>query len=109
MAIGAAGGGISLVPVRGGAPKVIAGPAGEEPLSFTGDGSGLFVRRLQGDTIEINRIGLATGERTDWARIKPEQQPIYFSIMLDASGENITYSTSSVASDLYVLEPPTVP
>ena len=98
--------GLSLVPALGGTPRVLSGPTGEVPLSFTGDGAALFVRRLVGDTIELTRIELATGARTEWARIKPEQQPIYYSVVLDASGERITYSTNSDASDLYVLEPP---
>ena len=109
VAIAAPHGGISLVPVDSSAAKRLDGPEGEQPLSFTGDGTALFTRRLVADTIEITRIELATGARTAWARIKPEQQPIYFSVVLDASGETITYSTSSVASDLYVLEPPSVP
>jgi len=107
VAVAGASGGISLVPARGGSPRLIEGPAGEVPLSFTGDGTALFVRRLVGGAIEVSRIELATGARSEWARIKPEQQPIYYSVVLDASGERITYSTNSDASDLYVLEPPT--
>jgi len=106
VAVAAPAGGISLVPAVGGTPRLIAGPAGEQPLSFTGDGTALFVRRLVGDTIEVTRIELATGARSEWTRIKPEQQPVYYSVVLDASGEHITYSTNSDASDLYVLEPP---
>lgn len=106
VAVTRAEGGIELVTVASGARRGLAGPAGEQPLSFTGDGTAVFVMHLTGDTIEVDRIDLATAERSPWTRISPEQKPVYYSVVLDATGETVTYSTNSDASDLYVLEPP---
>jgi hypothetical protein len=92
-------GGIDVV---GGKP--IPGPVGEEPLSFSGDDSALFVMHLTAGTIEVDRITLATTAREPWARITPEQRPTYYTVVLDAGGDVITYSTNSDASDLYVIE-----
>jgi hypothetical protein len=92
--------------VSGGAITAIAGPPGEEPVSFSGDGTSLFVSHVTGDTIEIDRITLATRTRESWLRISPEQRPVFYSVALDASGQQITYSSNSDASDLFVLTPP---
>ncbi len=106
VAIARTAGGIELIPVAGEPPSSIDGPLGERPLSFTADGTALFVMHLAGQTIEVDRIALANGERTPWTRITPEQMPFYYSVVLDADGDVVTYSTNSDASDLYVLEPP---
>ena len=108
VAISGAAGGVEVVSIGGGPRVVIEGLPGEQPLSFTGDGSALFVMHSNGETIEISRIDLATNTRSGWARISPEQRPVYYSVALDASGEVITYSTNSDSSDLYVLTPPKV-
>ena len=103
IAIKRAAGGIELL---GAAPRSFEGPVGEQPLSFTGDGTALFAMHLDGGAIAVDRIEIATGERTPWTRITPEQQPVYYSVVLSADGGVVTYSTNSDASDLYVLEPP---
>jgi serine/threonine protein kinase len=105
VAIAAPTGGVQLAPVAGGDGRTLAGPVGEQPLSFTGDGTALFVMHLVGETIEVDKRDVATGARTPWARIVPEQAPSFYTVALDANGDNVTYSTNSDASDLYVLEP----
>ncbi len=109
VAVTAPAGGIELVSLAGGAARAISGPAAEVPLSFTADGAAVFVMHLANDTIEVDLIDVATGTRTGWTRIAPEQRPVYYAVALDATGETVTYSTNSDASDLYVLEPPPVP
>ena len=106
IAIKRAAGGIDLI---GPSPRSFAGPVGEQALSFTGDGAALFAMHLDGGTIAVDRLDLATGERTPWTRITPEQQPVYYAVVLSADGSVVTYSTNSDASDLYVLEPPAGP
>ncbi len=108
VALTGAAGGVDLVTV-GGATRGISGPTGERPLSFTADGTAVFVMHVANDTIEVDRIDLASGARTSWTRITPEQRPVYYAVALDGTGEIIAYSTNSDASDLYVLEPPSVP
>src|SRR6185503_14738786 len=106
IAIAREPGGIDLVPVTGGSTSSVDGPVGEQPVSFTADGAALFVVHVVGDTIEVDRIELADHSRSSWLRIVPEQRPVYYSVALDATGQQITYSTNSDSSDLYVLEPP---
>jgi hypothetical protein len=106
IAISRPAGGIEIVPVKGGNSVVLEGLVDEQPLSFTGDGSALFVMHTTLDTIDVQRIDLATGARVGWARIVPEQRPVYYSVVLNATGDVITYSTNSDSSDLYVIEPP---
>lgn len=108
VAIAGVASGIELYTAATTPPKLISGPPGEEPLSFTADGAALFVMRVVKGTIEVDRIDIATEQRTAWTRITPEQTPVYYSVVLDATGETVTYSTNSDASDLYVLEPPAV-
>ncbi len=102
-------GGIELVRSDGTVVRSIEGVVRERPIGFTSDGTAVFVSHQKDDAIEIERITVATGERTGWARIVPEQHPYYYSVALSADGEILTYSTNSDASDLYVLAPPSVP
>jgi len=107
LAITRAAGGVELIGLAGQPARFVAGPIDERPLSYTADGKALFVMHLADTTIEVDRIDLATGERTAWTRITPEQTPFYYSVVLDDDGDVVTYSTNSDASDLYVLAPPT--
>ena len=85
---------------------MLAGSPGEEPLSFHEAGGKLFTMRLVEDAIQVDQLDLASGARTSWVKISPEQRPVYFAVGLSGSGEVVTYSTNSDASDLYVLAPP---
>jgi eukaryotic-like serine/threonine-protein kinase len=106
IAIAREAGGVQIVAVSGGTPESIEGSVGEEPLSFSSDGASLFVSHVAGDTIEVDRISLSTRTRESWLRIVPEQRPVYYSLALDGTGQQITYSSNSDASDLFVLTPP---
>jgi hypothetical protein len=103
-------GGIDVVSMTGAPAITIEGIAGDSPVSFTGDGTAIFVSHVvDTTTIQIDRIELATKARSPWLSISPEQPPVYYTLALDAAGEHVTYSTNSDASDLYVLQPPTKP
>jgi hypothetical protein len=99
-------GGVDLVSLGGAAARSFEGPSGEQPVSFSGDGTALFVLHERDDVLEVDRIELANGARTSWVKIVPEQRPIYYAVSLDATGDLVTYSTNSDSSDLYVIEPP---
>ena len=104
VAIARDAGGVDVVPVAGGAATTFEGAVGEDPIGFSGDGTALFVTRAVEDTIHVDRIELASHARTSWLQITPEQRPVFYTIALDATGEHVTYSTNSDASDLYILE-----
>jgi Tol biopolymer transport system component len=104
------GGGIEVVSMAGARAITFDGTAGDSPVSFTGDGTAIFVSHVvDTTTIQIDRIELATKARSPWLSISPEQPPVYYTLALDAAGEHVTYSTNSDASDLYVLQPPAKP
>ena len=106
VAVSQPAGGVEIISITaGGARMAVEGVPDEQPLSFNADGSLLFVMHSDGESIEIDRIDVATGQRSGWARILPEQRPVYYSVRLDVSGEVITYSTNSDSADLYVLAP----
>jgi dipeptidyl aminopeptidase/acylaminoacyl peptidase len=106
IAVARAEGGVELVSIGGAPARPFEGASGEQPIGFTGDGTGLFVLHERDDTLEVDRIELASGARTSWVKILPEQRPIYYSVSLDPTGDLVTYSTNSDSSDLYVIEPP---
>ena len=106
VAVAQPSGGIALVAFDGRPAHVVAGAADEVPLSFSGDDTALFTSHIDSGIIAIDRIELATDARTPWARLMPEQKPTFYQVALDPSGAQITYSTSSDTSDLYVLERP---
>ncbi len=106
LAIARAAGGIELVPVGdAGAPKPIEGQPDERPIGFTSDGAYVFTMRIARDTIAVDRIELATSKRSSWTHITPEQPPVFATVVVNATGDVITYSTNSDSSDLYVIEP----
>ncbi|MDX2093454.1 MAG: hypothetical protein SFX73_36760, partial [Kofleriaceae bacterium] len=105
VALARAAGGIELVDVAGGSPaRAIEGSVGEEPISFHANGRSVFTTRLVDNAIQVDLIDLATSARTAGVRISPDQRPSYFSVALSSEGDVVTYSTSSDASDLYVIE-----
>jgi Tol biopolymer transport system component len=108
VAIANAAGGITLVDIAGTKqPRSLAGSVGEEPIGFHANGRAVFTMRLAGSAIQVDQLDLASGARTAWATLSPDQRPVYFSVLLSGDGEVVTYSTNADASDLYVLEPPT--
>jgi len=106
VAVSHPSGGIDLVSLAGKPTRVIAGAADERPVGFSGDATALFTSHLEDGSIAIDRLDLATDARTRWTRLTPEQKPTYYRIVLDPTGQLVTYSTSSDTSDLYVLTRP---
>jgi len=99
-------GGVELVAIGATGGRTFEGPSGEQPLGFNADGTSLFVLHERDDSLEVERIELASGTRESWVTIVPEQRPVYYAVSLDPTGEVVTYSTNSDSSDLYVVEPP---
>ena len=106
VAVSAPEGGTQLASLAGLPTRSFPGIVGEQPIAFSGDGTALFAMHDTGESIELERIDIASGTRTSWTRITPEQRPVYYSVAVDPTGERITYSTNSDSSDLYVIEQP---
>jgi tRNA A-37 threonylcarbamoyl transferase component Bud32 len=106
VALASPAGGLTLVSVDGGSDRALAGPADEEPISFSADGATVYAHHPLGSDgeIEIDAINLASGERTLWDTLHPEPRSDYLSIALDARGEQAVYTVASSIADLYVLD-----
>ena len=94
LALVRARGGVDVIALDGTMTTAIDGVVGEVPLSFSGDGRYLFVSHQVNDAIEVDRIDPTTGAREAWAKITPEQRPVYYSVVLSADGETLTYSAN---------------
>jgi sugar lactone lactonase YvrE len=93
-------------PIEGGAGLAIQGALPEdEPLTFTEDGTALFVagRTLP---VAIERIDLATGRRTPWITVAPtDRAGLRYSVAaITPSGRYWALSTAKLLTDLYVVE-----
>jgi sugar lactone lactonase YvrE len=101
--------GVRLISTAGAPDRVIAGPAGEQPVGFSGDGAALFV--IDGDRFprQVVRVALATGKRTPWATIEAPDRDLtdehFGGFATDAAGD-VFFSVMTLQSDLYVIEPP---
>ncbi|HEX6642291.1 MAG TPA: hypothetical protein VF215_14320, partial [Thermoanaerobaculia bacterium] len=88
------------VPVRG-------GRKGDLPIQWSDDGSAIFVFQPGRLTVGIDRIDLATGERSRWHDVRPPDpagimdiQPIY----MTRDGAHYAYAFRRFISDLYIVE-----
>lgn len=93
-------------PIDGGEAIPIPGTLPEDqPLTFTEDGTALFVagRSLP---ISIERLDLATGRRTPWMTLTPTDPAglRYAVAMITPSGKHWTLSTAKLLTDLYLVE-----
>ena len=99
--------GIRLLSTTGEQDRVLPAPNDETPIGFTADGTSLFVLRRGAPRI-IERVELASGKRMPWATvpIPRDSADLFFAVRLDATGDTIVYSTATVKTELFVIEPP---
>jgi Tol biopolymer transport system component len=92
-------------PVEGGEPLAIpGGRAGDQPLAFTEDGTGLFVS-APGVPVEIERLDLRTGSRVRWNTVAPSDAAGVRIVAptITPNGKYWALSTSKLLTDLYVV------
>jgi serine/threonine protein kinase len=98
----------ALYSLAGGEPVPVPGAKpGDLPIQWSDDGGAIFVFRLGRLTVGIDRIDLATGERTRWQDVRPPDpagvmdiQPIY----MTRDGAHYAYAFRRFISDLYIVE-----
>jgi serine/threonine protein kinase len=91
--------GDSAVPVPGVRPD-------EEPAGWTPDGRSIYVVRPSSIPLEIERLDLATGERTPWTTLAPADRSGVFRlgpVLLSRDGQFAAYSFIRVSSELYLI------
>jgi hypothetical protein len=93
-------------PIAGGDPVAIPGLLpGDKPLTWTDDGSALFVAG-QSLPITIERLDLATGKRTPWKTLAPSDAAgLRFAVAsITPDGKYWALNTGKLFTDLYVAE-----
>jgi hypothetical protein len=98
---------ILLHPIDGGEAVPIAGAAaGEFPMEFSPDGRYLYVYPRGRTSVTIERIEVATGERTPWIEIHPADGAgilDIFPVWITPDGEHYAYSYRRCLSDLFLV------
>jgi hypothetical protein len=107
----AKGGQLKIVPLAGGATRIVPGPPleyGDAPIHWSADGRFLYVMRAGEVPARVDRLELATGRREVWKRLGPEDPTGIIRVspvVVAPDGQSYAYSYNRVvASDLYVLE-----
>ena len=92
----------------GGDPQSVqGGEAGDRPLQWSADGGAVFVYRPARTEVPIDRIDLATGERSRWQLLHPDDAAGIMDIMpivMTRDGASYAYSYRRFMSDLYLAE-----
>jgi len=103
-----AGGKLSLLPMRGGDPKLIASlEPGESVIRWSADGRFLFLRQPNGPSaLKINRLEVVTGRRELWKELKtPDAVGVQIGqVAITPSGSAYAYSYQRDLSTLYLVE-----
>jgi serine/threonine protein kinase len=103
---------VLLLPVAGGESRPVPGcVAGDLPIGWTPDDRALYVYRRGRTSVLIERVDIATGERTPWHTIRPPDPagindivPGYvMTVYITPDGQTYAYSFRRVLSDLYVV------
>lgn len=98
---------VRLYPLDGGEPIVVPGMRdGEYPLLWTSDAREVFITSGRTAPWRIERLELATGQRTPWKVVTPLQAAgIRLSqIALSPDGRSLVHFYSQLLSDLYVVD-----
>ena len=98
-----------FIPLDGGAPQALDRlPAGDQPLQWTVDGHGLYVRKRSDEsTATIYRFDLATGRMTPFLALSPPTAGgprIIISVFMTRDGRAYAYGLFHPLSDLYIAE-----
>jgi hypothetical protein len=95
-------------PLAGGDPRPINGfAAGEAPLAWTADGRALFLTHPGELPASINRLDIATGQRTLLKQLMPlDSAGVQHigPIRITPDGKTYVYGFQRRLSDLYIVE-----
>jgi eukaryotic-like serine/threonine-protein kinase len=95
-----------IVPFEGGEARPLPGvDAGDSVLRWAEDGRGLFVARRSGLPARIERVDVATGQRTVWKELLPIDRAGLVDVgryFVSADGRSYVYSYRRNISTLYV-------
>jgi Tol biopolymer transport system component/predicted Ser/Thr protein kinase len=97
-----------LYPISGGDPKLIAGiNPGEQPITWSGDGSTLYIYQPGELPARVYRLDIKTGQRTLWKELMPSDPagvenigPIY----MTPDAKTCVFGYHRMLADLYLVE-----
>jgi eukaryotic-like serine/threonine-protein kinase len=96
---------VSLWPVAGGRPRVLAGSEpGDRPVSWTADGRSLWIFRRGEVPAHVSIVDVETGRRTPWKTLVPPDAAGVYSVnelKVTPSGNAYFYSYRRTLSELY--------
>jgi len=100
---------LAIFPIEGGEPRAIPGPPveGFHPASWSADGQWLFVYGDDRDSVDVQRVELATGRRMAWKTLKPADTTGMggvITLVMTRDGGSYAYSYFRALSELYLLE-----
>ena len=102
------GGRLGILTVESGELKPLPGAEpNDRPIRFDAGGRSLFIARVSDGAPRIERLDLATGERTTWRQLRPPDPTGILSIhsvVCTPDGESYAYSHLSEISVLYLVE-----
>jgi len=100
---------VAIIALDGDAePRAVPGTRdGDVPLQWSEDGSAVFVFQQGRFTMTIDRIDLATGARTEWHTIRPDDPAGIMNllpVLMTRDGEQYVYCYRRFLTDLYIIE-----
>jgi Tol biopolymer transport system component/predicted Ser/Thr protein kinase len=97
-----------LYPVAGGEPRALSGLLpGEEPITWTADGSALYSYQPGEVPARVYRVDLSTGKRSLWKELMPIDPAgieTLGPILMTPDGKSFVYGYHRTLSDLYLVE-----
>ena len=97
-----------LYPVGGGEPRMINGlNPGEQPITFSSDGSSLYLYQPGELPAKVDRLDIQTGKRALWKQLMPSDPAGVENIgpiLLTPDAKNCVYGYHRMLADLYLVE-----
>lgn len=97
-----------LYPVGGGAPKPISGlNPGEEPITFSSDGSSLYIYQPGELPARVIRLDVRSGQRTLWKELMPSDPAgveTIGPILMTPDAKTCVFGYHRMLADLYLVE-----
>jgi dipeptidyl aminopeptidase/acylaminoacyl peptidase len=97
-----------LYPVAGGDPRLIPGLSpGEQPITFSADGSALYIYQPGELPARVNRLDIHTGKRTLWRELMPSDPAgveTIGPILITPDAKTCVFGYHRMLADLYLVE-----
>jgi serine/threonine protein kinase/Tol biopolymer transport system component len=97
-----------LYPITGGDPKPVPGMnAGEQPITWSGDGHSLYIYQPGELPARVDRLDIQTGKRTLWKNLMPSDPAgveTIGPILMTPDAKTCVFGYHRMLADLYLVE-----